>query len=158
MYGQIPVGDDAMVRRALVPVLGLLVLMMLPLISAGCGNSPSSPSGYEPYSQIDLVFGDGATAETGKVLTVSYNGWFFDSTKADKKGVQFTSSTLSGPAVFTAGANTVIEGWEKGVVGMKEGGQRRLIIPPSLAYGPNRYSAIPPNTTLVFDLELLKVE
>ena len=147
-----------MVRRALVPALGLLALAWLPLTAAGCGDSPSSPSDYAPYSQIDLVFGEGASAETGKVLTVNYTGWFYDSTAADKKGVQFTSSALSGPAVFTAGANSVIEGWEKGVLGMKEGGSRRLIIPPSLAYGPNRYSAIPPNATLVFDLELVKVE
>jgi FKBP-type peptidyl-prolyl cis-trans isomerase FkpA len=147
-----------MVRRALVPALGLLALVWLPFAAAGCGNSPSSPSDYAPYSQIDLVFGEGASAETGKVLTVNYTGWFYDSTTADKKGVQLTTSALSGPAIFTAGANSVIEGWERGVLGMKEGGIRRLIIPPSLAYGPNRFNAIPPNATLVFDLELLKVE
>jgi len=147
-----------MVRRALVPALGLLALVWLPFAAAGCGNSPSSPSDYAPYSQIDLVFGEGASAETGKVLTVNYTGWFYDSTKADMKGVQLTSSAYAGPVVFTAGANSVIEGWEKGVLGMKEGGIRRLVIPPSLAYGPNRYNAIPPNATLVFDLELLKVE
>ena len=147
-----------MVRRALVPALGLVALVLLPFATAGCGDSPSTPSDYAPYSQIDLVFGQGASAETGKVLTVNYSGWFYDSTAADKKGVQFTTSAISGPAVFTAGGNSVIEGWERGVLGMKEGGSRRLIIPPSLAYGPNRYSAIPPNATLVFDLELVKVE
>jgi FKBP-type peptidyl-prolyl cis-trans isomerase len=147
-----------MVRRALVPALGLVALVLLPFATAGCGDSPSTPSDYAPYSQIDLVFGQGASAETGKVLTVNYSGWFYDSTAADKKGVQFTTSAISGPAVFTAGGNSVIEGWERGVLGMKEGGSRRLIIPPSLAYGPNRYSAIPPNATLVFDIELVKVE
>jgi FKBP-type peptidyl-prolyl cis-trans isomerase len=147
-----------MVRRALVPALGFVALVLLPFATAGCGDSPSTPSDYAPYSQIDLVFGQGASAETGKVLTVNYSGWFYDSTAADKKGVQFTTSAVSGPAVFTAGGNSVIEGWEKGVLGMKEGGSRRLIIPPSLAYGPNRYSAIPPNATLVFDIELVKVE
>jgi FKBP-type peptidyl-prolyl cis-trans isomerase FkpA len=147
-----------MVRRALVPALGLLALVWLPFAAAGCGDSPSSPSDYAPYSQVDLVFGEGASAETGKVLTVNYTGWFYDSTTADKKGVQLTTSALSGPAIFTAGANSVIEGWERGVLGMKEGGIRRLVIPPSLAYGPNRYNAIPPNATLVFDIELLKVE
>jgi FKBP-type peptidyl-prolyl cis-trans isomerase len=147
-----------MVRRTLVPVLGFLALVSLPFATAGCGNSPSTPSDYAPYSQIDLVFGEGAGAETGKVLTVNYTGWFYDSTAADKKGVQLTTSATSGPAVFTAGANSVIEGWERGVLGMKEGGSRRLVIPPSLAYGPNRYTAIPPNATLVFDLQLVKVE
>ena len=147
-----------MVRRALVPVLGVLVLLLLPFGAAGCGSAPSTPSDYAPFSQTDLVFGQGASAETGKTLTVNYTGWFYDSVQGDKKGVQFTTSALSGPAVFVAGAKAVIEGWEQGVLGMKEGGTRRLIIPPSLAYGPNRYSAIPPNATLVFDLELVKVE
>lgn len=147
-----------MVRRALVAVLGVLVLVLLPFGAAGCGSSPSTPSDYAPFSQTDLVFGQGASAETGKILTVNYTGWFYDSTQGDRKGVQFTTSAFSGPAVFVAGAKSVIEGWEQGVLGMKEGGTRRLIIPPSLAYGPNRYSAIPPNATLVFDLELVKVE
>ena len=147
-----------MVRRALVPALGLLALLLLPFATGGCGGSPSSPSDYAPYSQIDLVFGEGASAETGKVLTVNYTGWFYDPTAADKKGVQLTTSAYAGPAIFTAGANSVIEGWERGVLGMKVGGIRRLVIPPSLAYGANRFNAIPPNATLVFDIELLKVE
>ena len=147
-----------MVRRTLVPVLGLLALVLVPFATAGCGNAPSSPSDYAPYSQIDLVFGEGATAETGKVLTLNYTGWFYDPTAADRKGVKLTTSAISGPVVFTAGASSVIEGWEKGVLGMREGGSRRLVIPPSLAYGPNRFNAIPPNATLVFDLELVKVE
>jgi len=147
-----------MVRRALVPALGFLALAWLPLVAAGCGNSPSTPSDYAAYSQTDLVFGDGASAETGKTLTVTYKGWFYDPTAADKKGVLLTTSDLSGPAVFVAGSSSVIEGWEKGVIGMKEGGSRRLVIPPSLAYGSNRYNSIPPNTTLVFDIDLVKVE
>jgi FKBP-type peptidyl-prolyl cis-trans isomerase len=132
--------------------------VLLPFATSGCGSTPSSPSDYAPFSQIDLVFGEGASAETGKVLTVNYTGWFYDPTAADKKGVQLTTSAVSGPVVFTAGAGNVIDGWEKGVLGMREGGSRRLVIPPSLAYGPNRYNAIPPNATLVFDLELVKVE
>jgi FKBP-type peptidyl-prolyl cis-trans isomerase len=147
-----------MVRRTLVPALGFLALVLLPFATSGCGSTPSSPSDYAPFSQIDLVFGEGASAETGKVLTVNYTGWFYDPTAADKKGVQLTTSAVSGPVVFTAGAGNVIDGWEKGVLGMREGGSRRLVIPPSLAYGPNRYNAIPPNATLVFDLELVKVE
>jgi FKBP-type peptidyl-prolyl cis-trans isomerase FkpA len=147
-----------MFRRARVVVLGMLAFGVLPFAAAGCGNSPSEPSDSAPYSQTDLVFGSGSSAETGKTLTVNYTGWFYDSTAADKKGLQFTTSSLSGPVVFVAGADSVIKGWEQGVIGMKEGGVRRLVIPPSLAYGPNRYSAIPGNSTLVFDLELLKVE
>ncbi|MBP1603643.1 MAG: fbp 2 [Acidobacteria bacterium] len=147
-----------MVRRALIPAPGLLILALLPLVAAGCGDSPSSPSGYAPFSQIDLVFGDGASAETGKTLTTNYNGWLYDADAPDKKGVQFASSVTSGQMVFVAGSGEVIAGWDKGVIGMREGGVRRLIIPPSLGYGANRYSIIPPNATLVFELELLKVE
>lgn len=147
-----------MFRRAWIVVLGVCAVAVLTLAAAGCGNSPSEPSDYAPYSQTDLTFGSGASAETGKTLTVGYTGWFYDSTAADKKGLQFTSSSISGPAVFIAGAKTVIEGWERGVIGMKEGGTRRLVIPPSLAYGPNRFSAIPANATLVFDIDLVKVE
>jgi FKBP-type peptidyl-prolyl cis-trans isomerase FkpA len=152
------VGDDVMVRRALIPVLGLLVLVLLPVVSAGCGGSPSTPSGYAPYSQIDLVFGDGTSAEAGKTLTVSYNGWLYDADAPDKKGVQFASSVTSGQMIFVAGSGEVIEGWDRGVIGMREGGLRRLTIPPSLGYGASRYSIIPPNATLVFELELMKVE
>jgi len=147
-----------MVRRALIPVLGLLVLVLLPVVSAGCGGSPSTPSGYAPYSQIDLVFGDGTSAEAGKTLTVSYNGWLYDADAPDKKGVQFASSVTSGQMIFVAGSGEVIEGWDRGVIGMREGGLRRLTIPPSLGYGASRYSIIPPNATLVFELELMKVE
>jgi FKBP-type peptidyl-prolyl cis-trans isomerase FkpA len=147
-----------MVRRALGPVLGLLCLACLPFAAAGCGDAPSTPSDYAPYSQVDLVFGDGASAETGKALTVNYKGWFYDPEAVDKKGVEFATSAASGPITFTAGANTVIAGWEKGVLGMKVGGLRRLTIPPSLAYGPSRYNAIPANATLVFEIELLAVE
>jgi FKBP-type peptidyl-prolyl cis-trans isomerase FkpA len=152
------VGDNVMVRRARIPVLGVLVLVLLPVVSAGCGDSPSTPSGYAPYSQIDLVFGDGASAETGKTLTLNYNGWLYDADAPDKKGVQFASSITSGQITYVAGSGEVIAGWEKGVIGMREGGTRRLTIPPSLGYGANRYSIIPPNATLVFELELVKVE
>ena len=147
-----------MVRRAKIPVLGFLALALLPFVAAGCGDSPSSPSDYAPYSQIDLVFGQGASADTGKVLTLNYNGWLYDSTAADNKGVQFASSLTSGQITFTAGDGAVIAGWDKGVIGMREGGLRRLTIPPSLGYGASRYSIIPPNATLIFELDLVKVE
>ena len=147
-----------MVRRAMIRVLGFLAVVLLPFVAAGCGNSPSSPSDYAPYSQIDLVFGQGASAETGKVLTLNYNGWLYDSTAADNKGVQFASSLTSGQITFTAGDGSVIAAWEKGVIGMREGGLRRLTIPPSLGYGASRYSIIPPNATLIFELDLVKVE
>lgn len=130
---------------------------LLALLSGACGGSASSPSSASTpaYSQTDLVVGTGATATSGRTVTVSYTGWLYDASKSDFKGTQFDSSANF---TFVLGAGRVIAGWDQGVVGMRVGGQRRLIIPPSLAYGSQSPSnAIPPNSTLVFDITLLNV-
>jgi hypothetical protein len=88
---------------------------------------------------------------------VNYSGWFFDATKPNQKGLPFDSSVGGTPFIFTLGVGAVIPGWDQGVVGMNEGGLRRLVIPPSLGYGTNRYGLIPPNATLVFEIEMLAV-
>ena len=147
-----------MVRRALAQAPGFLALVLLPFAATGCGNSPSTPSDYAPYSQIDLVFGEGASAETGKVLTVNYTGWFYDLTKTDQKGLMFDTSRGYGPLSYTVGGGQVIAGWEQGVPGMRVGGVRRLVVPPSLGYGGTRRSIVPPDATLVFEIELLGVQ
>jgi FKBP-type peptidyl-prolyl cis-trans isomerase FkpA len=134
-----------------------VALAMLPAAIARCA-SPTAPSSYAPFSQTDVVVGTGATAETGSVLTVNYTGWLFDSSGPDQKGVQFESSVGVGPITFRLGAGQVIAGWEQGVPGMKVGGLRRLTLPPSLAYGAYRHGIIPPNATLVFEIELLEVQ
>jgi FKBP-type peptidyl-prolyl cis-trans isomerase FkpA len=125
------------------------------MIIAGC-DSPTSPNNAD-YSQSDLRIGTGADALTGRVLTVNYTGWFYNESATDGKGVQFDSSAGQPPLTFTLGAGQVIQGWEQGVQGMKVGGIRRLVIPPSLAYGQGRFGPIPPNATLVFEIELLEV-
>jgi FKBP-type peptidyl-prolyl cis-trans isomerase FkpA len=135
-----------------VTTLGLVVAL------AGCDVSPTGPASSAPFSQTDLRVGTGEEAIAGKTLTVEYTGWFFDANKLDFKGVQFDSSLGRGPFVFTLGANQVIAGWDQGLVGMKEGGLRKLIIPPSLAYGESRNGSIPPNATLIFEVELTAVE
>jgi FKBP-type peptidyl-prolyl cis-trans isomerase FkpA len=89
---------------------------------------------------------------------VEYTGWFFDASQTDSKGVQFDSSTGTEPFVFTLGAGQVISGWDEGLVGMRVGGLRRLIIPPSLAYGETRRGPIPPNATLLFEVDLTAVQ
>jgi FKBP-type peptidyl-prolyl cis-trans isomerase FkpA len=137
----------------------VLVLAALPLL-AGCGSSmsPQPATSSAPFSQTDLVVGTGAEATTGKNLTVNYTGWLYDASKTDGKGQQFDSNAGRGPFPFTLGGN-VIEGWNRGVVGMKVGGKRRLIIPPELGYGVNGAApSIPGNATLVFDVELLSVQ
>lgn len=134
-----------------------LVVLLAPL-AAGCeDNSPAGPSSGAPYSQTDLKVGTGTEAAAGKVVTVNYSGWLYDPSKPDNKGLLFDTSVGRGPFTFTLGLRQVIDGWDRGVAGMKVGGQRRLIIPPSLGYGSTRYSAIPPNATLVFDVELVDV-
>jgi FKBP-type peptidyl-prolyl cis-trans isomerase len=100
----------------------------------------------------ELVAGKGPEAVRGKTVEVHYTGWLTD-------GKQFDSSVGGAPFSFRLGAGEVIEGWDRGVAGMKVGGKRKLTLPPELAYGARGAPPeIPPNATLVFDVELLAVE
>ncbi|MFM8665426.1 MAG: FKBP-type peptidyl-prolyl cis-trans isomerase [Betaproteobacteria bacterium] len=107
----------------------------------------------------DLTIGTGATAQAGQDVTVHYTGWLHDPTADQGRGRRFDSSKSRGdPFEFSLGAGMVIQGWDQGVVGMQVGGTRVLTIPPELGYGA--YGAggvIPPNATLVFEVELLAV-
>jgi FKBP-type peptidyl-prolyl cis-trans isomerase len=107
-------------------------------------------------SSTDSKIGTGKTAEAGKTVEVHYTGWLY---AGGAKGKQFDSSRSRGPFAFPLGAGRVIRGWDEGVAGMKEGGQRTLIIPPELGYGDRGAGGvIPPNATLLFEVELLKVK
>jgi FKBP-type peptidyl-prolyl cis-trans isomerase FkpA len=136
--------------------LSILVVSAL-VLSVGCGSSITAPSSA-PYSQTELHIGSGTEATSGTVVTVNYTGWLYDRTKTDGKGIQFDSSANAGPFSFALGFGQVIAGWDRGVPGMKIGGIRRLVVPPSLAYGSARYGPIPPDATLVFDIELVDVQ
>ncbi len=107
----------------------------------------------------DTKVGAGAEATAGKQVTVHYTGWLYDGQAADKHGKKFDSSRDHGePFSFKLGARQVISGWDQGVAGMKVGGARTLVIPSQLGYGSRGAgAAIPPNATLVFDVELLDV-
>lgn len=122
-----------------------------------CSKTPTSPSTVTTLTKTDLVVGSGDEAVAGDVLTVNYTGWLYDSTKTDFKGLQFDTSIGRGPFTFALGRGQVIAGWDQGLPGMKVGGLRRLIVPPSLAYGVTRSGAIPANATLVFEVSLLSV-
>jgi len=126
------------------------------VVAAGCGDSPTTPS-TAPYKQTDVLLGTGTEATSGTTVTVNYTGWLYDASKLDGKGLQFDSSFGGDPFAFTLGIGQVIQGWDQGVAGMKVGGLRRLVVPPSLAYGPVRFGPIPPDATLVFDIELMDV-
>ena len=100
----------------------------------------------------DLVVGDGAEAAAGQHVTVHYTGWLTDGRKFD------SSKDRNDPFAFALGARQVIAGWDEGVQGMKVGGKRKLTIPPELGYGARGAGGvIPPNATLVFEVELLAV-
>ena len=113
-----------------------IILATLLACAIGCGGSdtstPTAPStSSSPYVQTDLVVGTGALANNGNNVTVSYTGWLYDTSKPSGKGNQFDSGQIS----FVLGAGRVIRGWDQGILGMRVGGSRRLIIPPELAYG-----------------------
>ena len=106
--------------------------------------------------KTDHKVGDGKEALAGKTVDVHYTGWLYDEKAADHKGQKFDSSLDRGQLFsFPLGAGHVIKGWDEGVAGMKVGGKRTLIIPSDMGYGPRGAGGvIPPNATLVFDVEL----
>jgi FKBP-type peptidyl-prolyl cis-trans isomerase len=114
------------------------------------GAPTKTPSGLEYW---DIKVGDGAEAKSGQKVKVDYTGWL-------TSGKKFDSSVGTGrPFSFSLGGGQVIKGWDEGVVGMKVGGKRQLRIPPDLAYGQKGYpGAIPPNATLIFDVQLVDVK
>ena len=135
------------------------ILLMALLAAAGCGSANStgpSPTSVGVLTTTDLVIGTGATAAVGSRVIVTYTGWLYDTGKPDGKGTQFDSGTLPS---FVIGTGAVVKGFDQGIVGMKVGGQRRLIIPPELAYGNTSPDPkIPANATLVFDITLTSVQ
>jgi FKBP-type peptidyl-prolyl cis-trans isomerase len=138
----------------------LLVCLAGLVVAIGCGSdSPSSPSTASPprgeYSELDLRVGTGTVATSGRPTVVNYTGWLYDPTKPENKGSQFDTSIGRNPLTVTPGS--VIAGFERGIVGMRVGGLRRVTIPPELGYGSTARSGIPANSTLVFEIELLQV-
>jgi FKBP-type peptidyl-prolyl cis-trans isomerase FkpA len=125
--------------------------------------TPDAQAQQGPKVQvIDHVIGKGAEASMGSTVVVNYTGWFYKPLAARQRGRKFDSSLDAGrePLEFQLGARQVIKGWEQGVQGMKVGGKRTLIIPSELAYGKRGAGggSIPPDSDLIFDVELLKVK
>ena len=100
----------------------------------------------------DIIVGVGTLAEKYSIATVHYTGKLQDGTVFD------SSQKIGRPLRFTLGVGQVIDGWDQGVIGMKVGGQRKLKIPPELGYGSQDLGVIPPNSTLIFEVELLEIE
>jgi FKBP-type peptidyl-prolyl cis-trans isomerase len=129
-------------------VVGLFFVFNDPL--AVIQSQTASPAQAQLVLQDEAV-GTGAVASAGDTVEVHYTGRLED-------GTVFETSVGGEPIRFTLGTGEVIQGWEQGLIGMKEGGKRLLIIPPALAYGAVDYGPIPANSTLIFELELVNVE
>jgi len=121
--------------------------------------TPDTGAPAMPLKKTDLTPGAGAEIKSGQTALVHYTGWLYEAGAADNKGKQFDSSVGGEPFEFQLGAGHVISGWDQGVVGMKVGGKRNLVIPPDMGYGARGagQGLIPPGATLVFDVELVEI-
>jgi len=142
------------------PLACALLAVSVALTVTACGGGDDDGDGIvvanpAAFTKTDTVLGTGAEAVTGKTVTVTYTGWLYSATAADHKGTQFDAGNLP----FTLGAGRVISGFEQGVLGMKVGGKRTVLIPSSMGYGSTGSgTAIPPNAGLVFDITLTAVQ
>jgi len=145
----------------------IALVTCIALTAACSGKSEAPPSAASTASsvtalqKVTLKPGSGAAIASGQIAVVQYTGWLYEAGAADHKGKQFDSSlTRREPFKFPLDTGSVIKGWDQGVVGMKVGESRRLIIPPGLAYGDGGAGGglIPPGATLVFDVELVGIE
>ena len=169
-FGPESLSPPAVARRV------LLVAALATLVGAAFGQTPSkTPADVSPLSPttmskigakvtelqiIENTQGTGTEAVSGKAVVVHYTGWLYDPTATDGHGTKFDSSRdRNDPFSFFLGAGKVIKGWDEGVAGMRVGGKRTLVIPPSKGYGERGAGGvIPPNATLLFDVELLDVK
>jgi FKBP-type peptidyl-prolyl cis-trans isomerase FkpA len=140
--------------RFALPLLALLAL-------SACADPGPPPGGsVAELQRIDEKTGTGAVATAGSDVTVHYTGWLYDEKAKDMRGEKFDSSVDRGePFTFPLGGGRVIRGWDDGVAGMRVGGKRRLLIPSHFGYGSDGAGGvIPPNASLVFEVELLDVK
>jgi len=146
------------------PMLFSLALLMAAGIfsTTACSRQDATTTENGNMTELiktDVKLGKGDLATPGKKVTVHYTGWLYDAAAPDHHGRKFDSSRdRNEPFEFTLGAGQVIMGWDQGVAGMQVGGERTLVIPPNMGYGARGAGGvIPPNATLVFDVELLGV-
>ena len=129
--------------------------------AATAATAASAPVPAAELKIIDREVGTGREVQSGRAALIQYTGWLYDEKAPENKGKQFDTSANRGlPFGFIVGVGRVIRGWDLGVLGMKVGGKRTLIIPPQLGYADKEVGngLIPPNSTLVFDLELVEVK
>ena len=137
--------------------VSILILGVILLPQVALSETPKGAAKVTELVKKDIKIGTGEEAVIGKMVEVHYTGWLYDVTAPENKGAKFDSSRDRGtPFSFLLGAGRVIKGWDRGVAGMKVGGQRTLIIPAEMAYGARGAgNVIPPDAVLIFDVELL---
>ncbi|MDP1558687.1 MAG: FKBP-type peptidyl-prolyl cis-trans isomerase [Nitrosomonas sp.] len=138
-------------------IMGLIMLPQAGYSYKEHATTAHAAAGTSKLEKIDTKVGSGEEAVVGKTVNVHYTGWLYDESAPEKKGSKFDSSHDRNELFsFLLGSGRVIKGWDQGVIGMKVGGQRTLIVPPSMAYGERGAgNVIPPNATLIFDVELV---
>lgn len=139
-------------------VTPLIAVFVAALSLSACGGSSDSPavavSSPATLTTTDTVVGTGATAATGMTASVTYTGWLYSTTATNFKGTQFDAGSFQ----FKLGAGSVITGFDQGVIGMKVGGTRTVLIPSALGYGTSGTTGIPANSGLVFEIKLTAVQ
>lgn len=141
-------GTACSVDKVSAPVPEITTTVFAPALNVNLAAMTVTNSGL--YVQ-DITEGTGAAVAAGQTITVHYTGWLAD-------GTRFDGNVGGTPFPTVIGVGAVIRGWDEGLIGMKVGGKRRLIIPPALGYGSSGRGAIPPNAILVFDVQLVSVE
>ncbi len=151
--------NAAFMKRIVVGIAIFLLIYILGVVAINLPQKKQQKTEFKTtnttnqntkLTKQDLVIGTGEEAKMGDRVTVHYKGTLTE-------GTEFDSSYNKQPFTFTLGSGEVIKGWDEGIVGMKVGGKRKLIIPPDLAYGNTQQGNIPPNSTLIFEVELLQV-
>jgi FKBP-type peptidyl-prolyl cis-trans isomerase FkpA len=145
------------VSRSVVHLVAVSLTCVLSVLWSACVGTPSAPTQFAPFSQTDLRVGTGAVVADRDILNVSYTGWLYDETASGSKGPVFDATAPGATLQFMLGTGDVIRGWDQGLVGMRVGGVRRLVIPPSLGYGGTREGILPANATLIFEIELVRI-
>lgn len=149
-------------KISLVPLTLVSALCCAALVStpyAWAEDAPAKAPAKLALEKIDSKVGTGAVANSGSVVTVHYSVWLYSPAAPNQHGMAVDSSVGDKPFTFTLGQGKVIPGWDQGLVGMKVGGKRTLIVPADLAYGARGAGGkVPPNANLIFDLELLGVK
>jgi FKBP-type peptidyl-prolyl cis-trans isomerase FkpA len=142
------------------PTLALVLGLTFSVMAPAMAQQPTAAASKAPTAlqKIDTVVGKGKVAAAGNTVTVHYSGWLYAPGAPKQRGAQFDSSVGGTPFTFKLGAGNVIKGWDQGVAGMKVGGKRTLILPAEFGYGARGAGPIPPNSTLIFDVELLGVK